>query len=161
MLPLWMMPFREECSAWELRLLQFAEWLSTGILVAAPSVFFQEPPIPDSPQAALVQSALLLPVPRIWGCKWNFMFQPFKQPSPPGRQTPCCFSQLDVIWIPFQLSFCMLGSLAWGLDPTLLRGISLGSDIPPALQLPPMGAQPSFFWLLHTPYQSCCGEVVS
>ena len=41
--------------------------------------------------------------------------------SLPGRQKPCCFSQLDVVWVPFWLCCCRLGSLAWGLDPTLLR----------------------------------------
>ena len=47
----------------------------------------------------------------------------------PGRQKPCCFSQLDVIWVPFSLWCCRLGSPAWGVDPTLLRPNHLSNEI--------------------------------
>ena len=51
------------------------------------------------------------------------------QPFLPGRQKTCCFSQLDVICVPFQLWCCRLGSPAWGLDPTLLRGNPMATEI--------------------------------
>ena len=38
-------------------------------------------------------------------------------------------SQLDVIWVAFQLWCCRLRSQAWGLDPTLLMGKSLAAHI--------------------------------
>ena len=44
------------------------------------------------------------------------------QLSVPGRVKPCCFSQLDVTWVPFCLWCHRLGNPAWGLDLTLLRG---------------------------------------
>ena len=87
----------------------------------------QPPPHPpDSPQTSLVHSVLPLLAPRLSGCKWNCVIWPFKklcapQLSLPGREKSCCFSQLKVIWVPFWPCCCRLGSLAWGLDPILLR----------------------------------------
>ena len=51
------------------------------------------------------------------------------QASFPGRQKPCCFSLLDVIWVLSQLWYCRLGSPPWGLDPTLLRGKAPAAEI--------------------------------
>ena len=51
------------------------------------------------------------------------------QLSVPGREKPCCFSQLDVIWVLFRLWFCKLGILGWGLDPTLPRGDPLAAEM--------------------------------
>ena len=51
------------------------------------------------------------------------------QPSLPGRQKPCCFSELHVIWVSFWLWCCKLRSPACSLEPTLLRGNSLAAEI--------------------------------
>ena len=50
------------------------------------------------------------------------------QPSLPGRQKPCCFSQLDIIWVPFLLWSCR-GESSWGIDPTLFRGNPKATEI--------------------------------
>ena len=76
-----LLPFGEEYSIWERWLLQYKEWLSTGILAAVPSVPFPEPPYPDSPQVSLVHSALPLPELRVSIYKQNFVHWPFKRLS--------------------------------------------------------------------------------
>ena len=153
------MPFRKECSAWERWLLQCGECLSTGILVAAPSVPSPEPPSPDSPQVPLVPCVLTLPESRVSGCKRNFVCWPFKslQPSFTGKEKPCCFSLLDVIRVPFWLWCCRMGSPAWDLDPTFLRGnprllkypsgtsaAACGSPASPLA--PPLHSLPALLW---------------
>ena len=83
------------------------------------------------------------------------------QPFYPDRQKPCCFSQLDVIWISSWLWYCSLGSSAWGLGTTLLR------RNPPLLKYSSRtsaatrGSPGSPLAPLCTPYQSCCGELFS
>ena len=80
------------------------------------------------------------------------------QPFLPGRQKPCCFSLLNVIWVPSQLWCCRLGSPAWGLDPTLLRGnpqplkypsgtLAATHGIPDSPLLPPTHSVPVSLWL--------------
>ena len=110
----------------ERRLLQNEERLSTGILAAVPSVPSPEPPAPDSPQVSVVHS-LPLQSPGYVAANKIVCIAPLRdslhlQPSLPSRQKPCCYSQLDVIWGPFQLWCSRLGSPAWGLVLTLLRG---------------------------------------
>ena len=69
--------------------------------------------------------------------KWqqrNFVLWPFKRLSAspavlPGWQNPYCFSQLDIIRVPFQLWWCRLGRPTWGLDTTFLRGNTLATEI--------------------------------
>ena len=159
------MPFGEECSAWERWLLKVREWLITGILACVPLVLSPEPPTLDSSQVSLVNSALPLPGPRVSGCMGNFVCLPSKglsaSPAVSDGQKPCCLSQLDVIWVPFQLWCCRLERKAWGLDPTFLKGNPpVHWHILAELQLLPMGAQPALSHLLCPPYQSRCGEVV-
>ena len=48
------------------------------------------------------------------------------QPSLSGRQKPCCFSQLNA---EFLSGSGAVGYPAWGLDPTLLRGNPLFTEI--------------------------------
>ena len=121
------MPLGGESSIGERWLLHYGEWLSTGILVAVVLILFPEPPAPKSPQASLVHCAFPLLEPRVSGYNQNCVCWVFRgslrlQSFLTGRQKRCCFSQLDVIWVPFQLWFCRLGYPSWGLDPTLIRG---------------------------------------
>ena len=88
------------------------------------------PPSTGSPQVSLFQSAL----PMLVATNKIFCVGPLRgslilQPSHLGRQKCCCFSQLDVIWVPFQLWCCRLRSPAWILDPTLLRGNPPATEI--------------------------------
>ena len=69
-------------------LLQYGEWLSTGILEADPSVLSPEPPTPDFPQVTLVDSALPLLEPKMSVCKWNFVLWPFKTVPVPLAISP-------------------------------------------------------------------------
>ena len=74
-----------------------------------------------------VSSPLCLPSARAQGKWlptkfWHWPFQRHLQLSFPGGQKPCCFSQLDVILVSFLLWCYRLGSPAWGLEPTFLRG---------------------------------------
>ena len=160
------MAFREGCSPWERWLLQYGEWLNTGILVAVPSVLSPKPPTPNSPPATLVHSALPLPEPRVSGCKWNFVncikrLSASPDVSPWQIETLLLFTAGCYLG-SFQAWYCRLGSPAWGIDPTLLRGNPHGHwIIPSGLQLPHVGAQPALWHLLHTPYQSHCGDVAS
>ena len=94
-----------------------------------------EPMTTKFPQASLVPSDLPLPWPRVSGYKHNFV-QSFSfrgslclQPALPGRQEPCWFSQLEVIWVPFSFWCCSLGIPAWVIGPTLLRGNPLATEI--------------------------------
>ena len=50
---------------------------------------------------------------------------------------------------------CRVGSLAWGLDPTLSGETLRCWNILLALLLLPVGAQSALLCLLHAPYQSC------
>ena len=72
------------------------------------------------------------------------------KPSIPGREKPCHFSQLDVVWVLFGLRCYRLGNQAWGLDLTLLRGNPLKySSSPSAAAWQP--SQPSHISsTLHT-----------
>ena len=74
-----LMPHVEECSAQEIRFLQYGGWLSSEVLVADPSALFPEPPAPDFAHMAVVCSALPLPAPRVSGYKRNFVCWPFKR----------------------------------------------------------------------------------
>ena len=84
------------------------------------------------------------------------------QQSLPGGKKPYCFPQLDIIWVLSWLWCCRLGSPAWDLECTLLKGN------PPATEkslqnfnYPPVGAQPPLSCLLCNPYQLHFCEVVS
>ena len=108
---------------------------NTGILAADPLAPSSEPPTSEFPHTALVCSALPIPEPRETGYKLSFVHWPFKRVCVPlalscGRQKPCCFSQPDAVG-----AFPSAGALGWGAQTGLLH-------------------------ILHTPYQSHCGEVV-
>ena len=153
-----------------LRKMAFAKWGMTQHRDPDCCSFNSLPeiPTPYSPQVSLVHSALPLPESSVSGSKWNFVHWPFKKLSLqlplPGRQKPCCFSQLGVTWVPFCLWCCRLGSTAWHLDTTLLRG---RGQTPWPLKYPSgtsallVGSWPAVLYYLHTPYQSHCGEVLS
>ena len=82
------------------------------------------------------------------------------QPPLYGRQKPCCFSQLDVFWVPFLAVLLQAGEPSLGFRPDISQGKPPGHpNIPLDLLLPPVEAQPSLSCLLHTPYQFHCGEV--
>ena len=127
LLSLRLIPLGEECSPWAGWPVQYGEWF-TGMLVSVPLVLSPDPPTPDSPQVFLVQYALPLSELRVSGYKqyfvhWLFLRDSLRlQLSLPGRQKSCCFSQLDVIWVPFWLWYYRLVSPVWGLDSTLLKG---------------------------------------
>ena len=97
------------------------------------SVLFPEPPAPDSPHVSLVHSALYMPKARVSGCKWNFVHWPFKKLFESLAVCPWLRETL----LPFTAgcylsSFpgsCRLGSPAWGLDCTLLRGNHPATEI--------------------------------
>ena len=99
-----------------------------------PSVLSPEPPTSESPQdplstpPSLCQSPGLVATNEIL-CIGDLGGSLYLQLFLPGRQKPCCFSQLDVIWVPFSLWCCRLGSPAWGLDPTLLRRNILATEL--------------------------------
>ena len=137
------MPLGEECSAWERWLLQYGEWLSTGILVAVPSVLSPEPPAPDSSQVSLVHTALPLPNFKVRGCKQNFVCWSFK-----SLLASLAISSWQMETLLLFTAGCYLGffrlrrleSPPWGLDPTLLRGKPPSCwNIPLELQLLPLG----------------------
>ena len=132
--------------------------------MADPSALSPEPPTPVSPQEALVCSTFPLPKPRDSGCKTNFAcFVPLRASLHPylsllGRN-PTAFHR----WMLFEFLFwCYrLGSPAWCLDFTLLRGnIPNCWTIPLELQFLPVRAQPALLHLF-TSYQSSRGAVVS
>ena len=141
---------------------------NTGILVVVPSVLSPEPPTPDSPHASLIHFALTLPEPMVHGCKWNFVCWLFKRLSASlvtslwQTETPLHFTA--ICYLGFFPSF---GAIGWGaqvLVYTLLfsRGIPPShGNILPGFQQPPIGAQLAFSNLLHTLYQSLCGDVAS
>ena len=88
-------------------LLQYGEWFRTGILVADPIALSAELPTLDSAHVSLVHPALLLPKSRVNDYNKNFVHCPLKKLSvclPISLwQRPHCFSQLDVICVPFQV----------------------------------------------------------
>ena len=102
-------------------------------MAAVPSVFSLEPPALNSSQVSLVHFALPLPEPRVSGCKQNFVHLPFKRLSAslclPGRQNPDAFHSHVLYGFLSWFSGCKLGSPAWGLDPTFLRGNPLATEI--------------------------------
>ena len=100
--------------------------------MAIPSVLSPETSTPDSPQASIVHPAL--PLPRVSGSNEILCIGPSRgflhlQQSLPRRQKSWYFSQLDVIWVLFWHWCFRLGSPAWGLDPTFLRGNLLATKI--------------------------------
>ena len=80
------------------------------------------------------------------------------QLSVPGRVKPCCFSQLDVTWVLFGLWCYMLGSPAWGLNPTLLRATCTRWPLKYPCSSP---VQAALLRLLCTPRRSYRAEVFS
>ena len=120
-----------------------------GYSVSSSSVVSPEPPTPDSSQASLSHSALPLTLCTVYVaeneilCVGSLRGSLGLQPFLSGRQNPCCFSQLDVIWVPFWLWCYRLGSPAWDLDLIPLRGTPCPSCwiISLELKLPPVGAQ--------------------
>ena len=82
-----LMPFGEECSA-RVRWFLYGETLSTGILVAIPSVLSPEPPTPYSLQTSLVHFALPLPEPRVSDYKGDFSHSPFNRLSASPSVSP-------------------------------------------------------------------------
>ena len=76
-------------------------------------------------------------------CLGPLRCSPCIQPSLPGRQKPCCFSQPYVIWIPFPDLVLLAGESAWGLDPTVHRGTPSATEI----------SLPHFSCHLHQPSQ--------
>ena len=134
MLPLRLMTLGAECSACERWPLQYREQLSTGILVTVPSVLSPGPPTPVSVQTSLVHSVLPLLEPRVSSCKQNFVLWPFKRlsvsPVLSPWQTEIMLLFTAVCYVgSFPALVLRLGSPAWGLDPTLLRGNHLATEI--------------------------------
>ena len=142
--------------------LKYEEWLCTGIIAAICSDLFPEP---QGPRVSSSISRLLSPPSARAHGKW--MQMKF------CALALCISSHLSLVTETFtafyswvlsgflsQLWFSRLGSPAWGLDPTLLRGRPLSCSPPLEFQLPSMGAPPA---LLHpsTSHQSYFGEVVS
>ena len=107
--------------------------MTQQILPAVPSVFDPEPPALDSPHVPIVHSALPLLEPRLSGCKWNFMPWPLKRlsaspvVSPRWTETPLLFTA--GCYLSSFPGSCRLGSPAWGLDCTLLRGNHPATEI--------------------------------
>ena len=84
------------------------------------------------------------------------------QPSFTGEQKPCTFHSHILFRFFSRFWCCRLGSPAWDLECTLLKGN------PPATEkslqnfnYPPVGAQPPLSCLLCNPYQLHFCEVVS
>ena len=126
-----------------------------------------EPLTPDSPQVSLVLSALPLPEPRVHSYKQNFVLWPFKRLSASPAISPwqretlrlftagCCLGS-------FMALVLLAGQPSLGFRPHTSQAEPLSCwNIPQALQLLPVGAQSALLCLLCTPYQPCCGEVVS
>ena len=96
--------------------------------MSAPSVVSSNPLSLDSPQASLVYSACpSLPEPRVSGFKQNSVCWPLKRlsvsPTISSWQTETWpLFTARCIWVPFRLCCCRLGSQAWGIDTTSLRG---------------------------------------
>ena len=89
------------------------------------------------PHVVLVCFVLPPPEPRVSGCEKDFVCWPFKripssQPSLPGRQKPCCFSQPDIIWVPFPGMVLWVGEPCLGFRPHT----SWGSTSPPPAEIP-------------------------
>ena len=86
----------------------------------------------SSPLCSPVHSILPLPEPKVIGCKRNFVHWPFKRlfaspaVSPWQTESPLLFTA-GCYWFFSQLWW--LGSSSWGLEPTLLRGKPLASEI--------------------------------
>ena len=100
-----------------------------------PSFLPPEAPTPDSPQISIVRCALPLLEPRVSGYKRNFVCWTFKRLSASPAISPwktetlllftagCYLGSFPWLWC------CRLGSPTWGLDPTLLRGNPLATEI--------------------------------
>ena len=132
--------------------------------MAVPSVLCQEPPTPDSPQASLVHSALLLPEPTVSGCKWNFVHWPFKSflcllLSLAVGQKPCCFSQPCYCGSFLGFWCCRLRSPARA--PYFSEATPQPLKYPSSTSAAACGSQPALSYLLCSPYQSHCIEVAS
>ena len=162
-----LLPFGEEYSIWERWLLQYKEWLSTGILVSLPSVLSPEPATPESLQVSLVNSSLCLPEPRVNGCKQNFLCWPYNSLSASPAISPWQTETLLLFTGGYFLrSFPVVVLQArqpnLGFRPHISQWEPTHPfNISPELQLPPVGAQPALLCLLYTPYQSCFSEVIS
>ena len=114
--PLRLLPLEGEWSAWAGLLLWYGGWLSTRISAATLSAAFPNLPSPVSPQASPAHST-----------HENLCISPLNgslplHPSISGRKQPFHFL-LPVICVLSGLRCSRLGIPAWGLDPTLLRGI--------------------------------------
>ena len=131
--------------------------------MAIPSVLSLETPDPDSLHTSPVYSALPLLEPRVSGCKWNFVLWPFKRLSAFLAVSPW---QTEILLL--FTAECYLGSFpASGGEPNLEFRAHTSLGEPPATEIslwcltPPVGAQPTLYHLLCTPYQLCFGEVFS
>ena len=124
----WLMLHREKSSTQERLHLQFGrmsqhrdpdDWLFSSL---------PEPQTQDFPHATLVCSAFPLPEPRVSGYKWNFECWPFKR-EPVSLANSCFLLGDRMLLFTARCYVCTsshlwcsgLDSLAWGLDPTLLR----------------------------------------
>ena len=80
---------------------------------------------PDSPQVSISHSLFPFPSLRVSDYKWNFVLWPLRRfsaslaISPWQTRNPA--AQLDVIWVPFPVWCCRLGSPTWRLDPLFLE----------------------------------------
>ena len=107
---------------------------SAVLMVAVLSVLSPKPPTADSTQVSLVHSALPFPAPRVNGSKRNFLCWPFNRLSASPAISPWPIEPLLLFTTgcylgSFWLWCYRLGSPAWGLDPTLLRGKHLATEI--------------------------------
>ena len=151
---------------WGRRLLQYGEWLSTGILVAAPSVPSQKPLIKRLFCSISSPLCPTLLEPTVSSYKWNYVCWAFKRLSVtpaislPGWQKPCHFHSWMLSGLLSQLWCYRLGSQAWGLEPTFLRESPLTTEFPsststathgsPANPLvSPLHSIPVIWWWTH------------
>ena len=142
-------------------------------------LFLQCFPQSNLPQALLsISSPLYLPSDRAQGmwlqtefCGGLLSVSLHLQLSLLGGQKPCCFSQLDVIWAPFQLWCYRLGSPTWGLDPTHHRWNLLATEISyqnficcpwePSQPMPTSSALPPSLMVVKWFPLSVCGKKAS
>ena len=158
------MPFREVCSAWR------SGSCSMGMIQHRDLAccFFSSLPRATNPrlfQISLVHSALPLLEPRVRGCKWNFVHWPWLSESsaiPPWQTETLLLLTVRCYLGSFVALVLSAEEPSLGFRPRTSLGEPLGHwNFPPAFQLLPLGAQPTLSWFLSTPYQFCCGEVVS